>query len=130
MIIQGYFENMKKAKETVNALKEAGFKNAQFDINDHYISDRNVNINGVGTETAPSLSGLVLKSGPYAIEEIRGSLLAADPAVSGMGKINEIADINCKVIVEVDDANIKTVKDILVSMGADLENPYIEKPIE
>jgi hypothetical protein len=128
MRIEGYFSKIRTASETVQKLKESGFKEAFVDLNDHYNENRNVKTNLPGTETSVSLSGLVLGSNAYGIERDKAPLNAASPMVSGMGNFEEIADVNCRVIVESGEGDINLIKKILQEHGGDLESPNIRKP--
>lgn len=128
MKVEGYFANIKTANEAVAKLKEAGFDKAVVDINDHYIDDRNVETNLAGTEMSTSLSGLVLESDANGIGKGKSPLNAASPMVSGMGGFEEIADVNCKVIVNTDERASGQAKQILREMGGDLEGPNFKKP--
>lgn len=128
MRVEGYFSKLKTAKETVEKLKEAGFKEASMDLNDHYNENRNVQANLPGTETSVSLSGLILGSDAYGIERDKAPLNAANPMVSGMGTFEEIADVNCKVTVEAGEADINRIEQIIKSMGGDLDSPNFRKP--
>ncbi len=103
MKLTGYFSNIKNAKEAVGKLKNKDFK-AYYDINDH--------INSV-KDASPSL---IYNSAAY--EPGKGVLEAASHMNSGMGKMEEIADINCKVIVETDD-NVEKAKEIIKKMGGE-----------
>lgn len=126
MKIEGFFSNIKTANDAVDKLKSNGFNNAVVDINDHYIDDRNVQTNLPGTETSPSLSGLILKSDTAVVDRSKAPLTAADPMVSGMGTFDEIADVNSKVIVEADEKDADRVRQVIKSMGGDIESPNIE----
>ncbi len=129
MIIEGFFSNMKTANDTVKELKSKGFSNSHFDINDPLRDDRNVTRNIAGTETGESLSDLVLESGSTSfIDRTKAPLAAANPSVSGMGPMEEITDINCKVVVNVDNNDIEKVKNIMEAMGGEFDNPFIEEP--
>lgn len=128
MKIEGYFGKIKNANETVEKLKNAGFKNAIVDLNDHYVDERNVQTNLPGTETSPSLSALVLESDGFVANRRKAPMLAASPMVSGMGKFEEIADYNCKVIVETEEVNKEKVEQILKEAGGEMDNPNIEIP--
>jgi hypothetical protein len=127
MKVEGYFGSFKAANETLEALKGEGFNHAFVDINDHF-NARNVETNNVGTNAAPSLSDLVLKSGNTAVEASVAPMVAASPMVSGMGGFEEITDVNCKVVVDVDEKDIQRIKDIMNKMGANLDNPNINIP--
>ncbi|MDP4183105.1 MAG: hypothetical protein Q8942_18705 [Bacillota bacterium] len=127
MKIEGFFAELKKANETVEKLKASGFKNAFIDMNEHYNDERNVQANLPGTETSVSLSGLVLESGTHGIDRDKAPLTAASPMVSGFGKFEEVADVNCKVIVEAGD-NADKAKQIIQEMGGSLESPNFRKP--
>lgn len=127
MKIEGYFGKIKTANETVEKLKGLGFKEAFVDINDHYNEDRNVHTNVPGTATSVSLSGLVLESGAHGIERDRAPLNASSPMVSGYGRFEEVADVNCKVIVETKEGDEDKVKQIIRDMGGDLESPNFRK---
>ena len=81
-----------------------------------------------GTATGPSLSGLVLESGEYAVDRSKAPLTAASPMVSGMGSFDEIADYNCKVVVEVDHDKEETVENIIKKMGGEINDPNVQKP--
>ncbi len=129
MKIEGYFSNMKTANDTIKKLKESGYNNAYFDLNDHYIENRNVQTNFPGSEDGTSLSDLVLESGATShTDRSKSPLAAANPAVSGMGNMEEVTDINCKVVVSIDGHNVDKIKAIIRDMGGDLENPNIEGP--
>jgi len=129
MKLEGFFGNIKKANDTIKKLNEAGFKQAILDLNDHYEEDRNIQINQAGTENSSSLSDLVLGSGTTIVEDrSKAPLAAASPMVSGMGRMNEIADINCKVVVEVENNNMENAKKIIKDMGGSLDNPNIDEP--
>jgi hypothetical protein len=127
MKIEGFFKNIKRANKVVEELKKEGFSNAAVDINDHF-TDRNVETNLPGTVSAPSLSGLVLKSGDYAVERAKAPLTAASPMVSGMGGFEEIADVNYKIVVEADEKDIDKVKQIISKLGGNLDSPNINIP--
>ncbi|HEX3029816.1 MAG TPA: hypothetical protein VHT34_11050 [Clostridia bacterium] len=124
--IVGYFANVKTAKDTLEKLKRSGFENSAIDLNDHYIDERNVQTNLPGTEASPSLSGLVLKSGMTAVDRSKGPLTAASPMVSGLGTFDEIADFNCRLIIQTD--NPDKAAQIIKSNGGTLDNPNIQMP--
>lgn len=126
--IEGYFGKLKAANETVKKLKDLGFKHAYVDNNDHYNEDRNIHTNLPGTETSVSLSGLVLESGAHGIVRDKAPLNAASPMVSGFGKFEEVTDINCKVVVQIEEGDVSRIKQIIKDMGGDLDNPNVEKP--
>ncbi|HEY9061697.1 MAG TPA: hypothetical protein VIO64_14485 [Pseudobacteroides sp.] len=128
MKIEGYFSNIKTANETVAKLKEAGFNKVVVDMNEHYRDDRNVETNLPGTETSVSLSGLVLESGAYGEIRDKAPLVAASPMVSGIGKFEEVADANCKVIAESNEGQEDKAKQIIRDMGGELESPNLKKP--
>ena len=128
MKIEGIFSNYKHANNTVDELKKNGFKNTFVDLNEHIIDDRNVRTNLPGTATGPSLSGLVLESGEYAVDRSKAPLTAASPMVSGMGSFDEIAYYNCKVVVEVDHDKEETVENIIKKMGGEINDPNVQKP--
>jgi hypothetical protein len=128
MIVEGFFSNIRTANEAVGKLKSSGFDKAIVDINDHYIDDRNVKTNLPGTETSPSLSGLILKSDTHIVDRSKAPLAAASPMVSGMGYFEEIADINCKVSVESEEKDSDRARQIIKSMGGDIESPNVEIP--
>ncbi|MCX8129622.1 MAG: hypothetical protein N3I35_05910 [Clostridia bacterium] len=120
MKVEGYFAGIKTANEAVSKLKGEGIQKAAVDINDHYRDDRNVETNVPGTETSVSLSGLVLESDGHGIGKGKSPLNAASPMVSGMAGFEEIADVNCKVIVYVDEENLEKVKQIIRETGGEL----------
>lgn len=125
MKIEGFFSNVKTANETINQLKNQGFNNATLDINDHYIYNRNIQTNLPGTSSGTSLSDLVLNSGADTLDISVAPLTAANPSVSGFGKIDEIADVNCKIVVEIEEKDEKKVKKVIKDMGGDLNNPNV-----
>lgn len=129
MKIEGFFGNIKNANDTIKQLKETGFKKAYLDLNDYYDEDRNTQINQAGTENSASLADLVLGSGATIVRDrSKAPLAAASPMVSGMGKMSEIADVDCKVVVEVEDNNIENAKKIIKDMGGSLDNPNVDEP--
>ncbi|EOC99290.1 hypothetical protein [Caldisalinibacter kiritimatiensis] len=128
MIIEGYFRSIKRANETVEQLKNAGYSNVYSDMNDHYIPDRNTQINLPGAGVSTSLSELTMKSGEPILDSSLTPLNAADPMVSGMGPMEEIADINCKVVVKTDNENIQQAKDIIENNGGIIGNPTPKRP--
>lgn len=129
MELKGFFKNTKIANEALQKLHESGFKKALLDYNDHYNDDRNVRTNLPGTETSVSLSGLVLHSDDRShIENGKEPLVAASPMVSGYGDFEEVADVNCVVIVEVDGNNEAKARQIIESNGGTFDNPNVDKP--
>lgn len=129
MKIEAYFTGIKNANEAVNKLKNAGFNNSVVDINDHYVEYNTGSMTVLpGTENAPNLSSLVLNSGPYLEDPSKKPLNAANPMVSGMGGFEEITDVNYRVVVNLDDADIDKAKDIINNMGGDLKDPNLDLP--
>lgn len=130
MQVEAYFKSIKRANDTVNRFKVLGFNKVYSDIKDNSSTELNVRTNHAGTESSGSNSGLVLKSQGYASTDDPGKspLEAASPMVSGMGGFEEIADFNCKVVVEVDSNNVNEVKNILSNMGGKLDNPDTNFP--
>ena len=122
MIIEGYFSSMKIANEVLAKLKSEGFKGAFVDINEHNnntYSQRGL----VGTEEISSLSGAVLGEVNTRGGGGNSPLAAASPMVSGMGGFEEIANINCKVVVDVNEGSIENTKNIISSMGGTTDDP-------
>jgi len=127
MKIEGYFSNIKTANETVSKLKNQGFKGAFADINDHM---NNAYSPGgfIGTKDRPSLSAAVLGGDNINGERVTSPLAAASPMVSGMGGFEEVADINCKVVVEADDKDADNIKNIIIKMGGTTDDPNARIP--
>jgi hypothetical protein len=129
MKVEGFFHSIKNANDTIKKLKESGFSKAYLDLNEHYIGERNVEQNVIGTENAVSLSDMVLGSGsPTLSDRGKAALAAASPMVSGFGNFDEIADINCKVIVETDDDSGDKARRIIEEMGGNLNSPNVKEP--
>lgn len=128
MELVGYFRTLKEANEAVKRLHDSGFNNASSDINDHYIEEYDAHFNLAGTETAPSLSGLVMQSGDSDLDMSKRPLAAADPAVSGMSDFDEITNINNRVIVEVNSNNLLNAKKIIEEAGGSLDDPNVKIP--
>lgn len=118
MKVVGYFNTLKKANEAIDGLRKAGFENTYLDLKEEELRDINVTRNVAGTETATSLSELVLKSGSGGFERDKTPLTAADPMVSGMGGFDEIADFSYKVSVETSNENKIRVRNLLNGLGA------------
>lgn len=130
MHIEGFFPTMKEANDAISKLKSLGYTHAVLDMNDHYIENRNTDINRAGNAEAPSLTGLVFQSGPAAIDENLGPLLAASPMASGFGRFDEVANINCKVIVKADNESEAEVQAVIKEFGGITESPNIARPID
>lgn len=128
MKIEAFFSNMKEANEAVHKLKSSGMQDAFVDLNDHYMEERNVKTNLPGTELSTSLSGLVLESDAHGIGERKSPLNAASPMVSGMGNFEEIAEVQCRVVVNTPDGSEEKVRQIMKDGGGTLENPFVKKP--
>lgn len=129
MKLEGYFRSIKKANDAIKQLQQTGFKNSYLDLKDDYDENRNMKINLAGTEHSSSLSDLVLGSGLTIVEDrSKAPLAAANPMVSGMGNMEEITDINSKIVVEVDNNNIENAQKIIKDMGGMLDNPTVDKP--
>lgn len=127
MKVKAYFGSLKKANEVVEKLKSAGFSNSYVDANDHYIGNRDVKTNLPGTSSGESLADLVLNSGANNVDKGDSPLSAASPMVSGMGSTEEIADISCCVIVDMDGGDANLAKNIIVDMGGRLDNPNVSR---
>ncbi len=115
MRITGYFGSLKDANEVVEKLKSKGFKNSFVDANDHYIGNRDVNIDLPGTSGGgESLADLVLNSGGADnLDKGNAPLAAASPMVSGMSSTEEITDINYCVVVDMDGGDTNLAKVLL-----------------
>ncbi|MEQ8156429.1 MAG: hypothetical protein ABRQ25_16380 [Clostridiaceae bacterium] len=127
MKIEGYFDSIKTANETVENLRSQGFNGAFVDINEH-INNSYSQSGLVGSKEISSLSQAVLGEGNNRGEGINSPLAAASPMASGMGGFEEIANINCKVVVEATDGEAQNAKDIINSMGGTIENPNARIP--
>lgn len=125
MIIRGYFSEMRSANDAVKKLQSMGINGAALDMNDHYMGNKDVRRNLPGTSDAPSLSDLVLFSGASGSDGGANPLAASNPSVSGMGPFEEITNIACTVKVNVDENNLDTVKEVIRSMGGELDNPNV-----
>jgi hypothetical protein len=125
--IEGYFKTLKRANDTLSKLKAAGFNNSYVDNNDHLTNSDGAGTNLAGSENGYSLSNLTLESGGASyVDSSKAPLLAASPMASGMGGFSEIADLNCKVVVESDsDEEQSKIKEIISSMEGELESPNI-----
>lgn len=129
MKIEGFFDSIKTANEVVAKLKNEGFSGAFVDINEH--RNNAYSQSGlVGSKEISSLSSAVLVNGIG--EGTNSPLAAASPMASGMGGFEEIANINCKVVVEGSNEDIENAKNIINSMGGTTEDPNgkIPKGIE
>lgn len=127
MKIEGYFSNIKKANEVVSKLNSEGVKGAFVDINEH-MNNAYSQEGFVGSRDQTSLSGAVLGETNISGERVTSPLAAASPMVSGMGGFEEVADINCKVVVEVNDENVESVKSLISSMGGTTDDPNVRIP--
>ena len=119
--IEGYFSNIKTANEVVEKLKSAGFKGAFTDINNH-MNNAYAKSGVLGSRDISSLSQAIFG------EDHGSSLAAASPMASGMGGFEEIANINCKVVVEAKDGNVENARDIMRRMGGTTDDPNGEIP--
>lgn len=129
MKIEGYFSGIKAANEAVGALKKVGIKDAVADLNDHYTGVDNPGRNTPTTASSSnSLSSYVLRSDDTSGNQNLGPLAAASPMVSGMGGVEEIADVNYKVIVNAEGTNQEKAKQIISKMGGDLKDPNFKMP--
>ena len=127
MKIKGYFSNLKDANEVVEKLKSQGFKNSFVDANDHYIGNRDVKTDLAGTSGGESLADLVLNSGANNVDRGNSPLSAASPMVSGMGSTEEITDINCCVVADMNGGDTNLAESIIVDMGGILEDPNVSR---
>lgn len=129
MKIEAYFRGIKNANGAAANLKKQGFKNAIVDINDHYEEFNSV-VRPIlpGTENAPTLSRMILNSGPYIEDPSKGPLNAASPMVSGMGSFEEITDVNYKLTMNVDEDKAEEAKRIINELGGDLKDPNLDLP--
>lgn len=127
MKIKGYFSNLKDANEVVEKLKSQGFKNSFVDANDHYIGNRDVKTDLAGTSGGESLADLVLNSGANNVDRGNSPLSAASPMVSGMGSTEEITNINCCVVVDMNGGDTNLAESIIVDMGGILEDPNVSR---
>ena len=118
MKIEAFFSGIKASNEAVSKLKQSGFDKAFVDINDNYFHSE--------IENSTSNAGLVMESGTNDVDKRTAPLAAANPAVSGMGKIEEIADVNYKVIVETNEENSGKLKQIIKDMGGDFNSPNVD----
>lgn len=128
MKIEGFFRDLKTANKAVEELKSSGFGNAAADINEHFGSGGNGKRNVPGTQSGISLAGVVTDSALAGSATDTAPMLAASPMVSGMGGFEEIADFNCKVIVDADETEAYEARKIIERMGGTLESPNVKRP--
>ncbi|GFZ34553.1 hypothetical protein CSC2_50790 [Clostridium zeae] len=127
MKIEAYFDSIKRAREAVEKLREEGFKGAFVDINEHN-NDVYSQSGMVGTDKISTLSAAVLGE-----DNSNSPIAAASPMASGMGGFQEIASINCKVVVEADGNNEENVINLIKDMGGttkDLNTGRIPKGLD
>ncbi len=127
MKLEGFFSGIKNANEAVEKLKQSGF-NSYADINEHYMVNNNSETNFPGNENTPSLSDLVLRSGNISEATDKAPLIASSPMVSGMGRFEEIMDVNYKVVVDITDNNKTEASEIIKSLGGELRSPNLNIP--
>lgn len=129
MKIEAYFGGIKAANEAAAKLKSQGFNNAIVDINDHY-EDFNSGVRPIlpGNENAPTLSRMVLNTGPYSEDPTKGPLNAASPMVSGMGGFEEITDINYRLTMNAPENEVEKAKDTIKELGGTLKDPNLDLP--
>ena len=127
MKIEGYFSNIKTANEVLAKLKNEGFKGAFVDINEHR-NDAYSQSGPIGSKEISTLSGAVLGGSNESGYGVNSPLAAASPMVSGMGSFEEVADINCKVVVQVNDKNIENARNIIRSMEGTTDDPNARIP--
>ncbi|KOA18075.1 hypothetical protein CLHOM_35260 [Clostridium homopropionicum DSM 5847] len=116
MKIEGYFSNIKTANEVVGKLKSEGFKGAFTDINEH-MNNAYTKSGVLGSRDISSMSQAIFG------DEQGSSLAAASPMASGMGGFEEIANVNCKVVVEAKDRDTENAREIIRRMGGTTEDP-------
>ena len=114
--------------KAVEALKENGYDNAYSDLNTHEILNYTGGGNEGGAVNSPNLSSLVLNSSNSLYTTEQGPLAAASPMASGMGGFEEIADVNYKVVVSVNEKDREKVNSIIKNLGGELENPNVKLP--
>lgn len=127
MKIKGYFDDLKTANATVERLKSQGFDKSYVDANDHYIGNRDVKTDLPGTSGGESLSKLVLDSGAQGMGSVSSPLDAANPMVSGMGSTEEITDISCCLVVDMEGGDSNLAESIILDMGGRLEDPNVSR---
>jgi hypothetical protein len=112
------FEKMADAANAVKALKDLGGVNSWLDAADGYSTEFASEYSIPGADSAPSLSGLVLRSGGYAPRMTKGPLLAADPMVSGMGDRDDAArNHSTRLVVSAPEDKLEAVRKILAELG-------------
>lgn len=127
MKIEGYFSSIKTANEAVARLKSEGFDGTFVDINEHR-NNAYSQSGVVGSEEIASLSSAVLGENNSRREGGNSPLAAASPMASGMGGFEEIANINCKVVVEASNKDIENARNIISSMGGTTDDPNSRIP--
>ena len=114
------FDKMADASGAVKALRQLGITKAWLDASDGYSSEFAAEPTVPGTDNAPSLSGLVLRSGGYAARVDKGPLLAADPMVSGMESREDRAkNHSTRLISLIPDDQLDAAKKIIRDMGGE-----------
>ncbi|MCX7710033.1 MAG: hypothetical protein N2484_09295 [Clostridia bacterium] len=116
--IHASFSRMIDAKKALDTIKDKGLGNGYLDAVDGFFEEYSEEINFAGTQAAPSLSGLVLRSRGNIVNIDKAPLVAANPMVSGMGTYQDLADsVKARLTLTIDDANEKEVKALLQEMG-------------
>lgn len=126
MEIKGYFNDLKTATETVKRLKENGFEDAYIDTGSgdrkggDPISDL-VNVYG-----GDGLSNIAFNSGLEGIGSIGSPLNGENPMITNAGTTEDITDVNCCVVVNMEGGNQELAESIIINMGGSLEDPSQE----
>lgn len=121
MILEGYFENLKKAQKALSELEKAGF-NAHLSLNEAAIEELNVATNFAGSGSNTSLSDLVLNSGNHEVDIDKAPIYAADPNVSGMAGFEEIINSKHKIVVETNENNSLVAMEIIEKIAGSVIN--------
>lgn len=116
--VRSHFHNFTEARDAMILLKSKGFTNVYLDAAGNNNEEFAGEINPLGSSEGPSLSALILRSAGIRHEIDKGPLLAAHPAVSGMGTSHEgwhLLETN--LIVHVDEEKLNEIRQILTKAG-------------
>lgn len=108
---------MSDARKAVEVLRNMGYKNAHLDMIEKTFDEHSLELSTITVKKIPSLSALVSKSKGYIFDCAKGSILAADPIVSGTCSCKETINVSTRLLVSVDADKEDEVKSILNQYG-------------
>lgn len=115
--IHAFFESMSNARKVQKLLIDSGYNSSYLDLASSFDYEFSTEINTAGTESAPNLSTLILRSGGHFFDMEKAPLISAGNSISGKSCMEDCRDISARLSIKLDGTDTEQAKNIISENG-------------